>query len=158
MTVFAAEGAARTFDYQPGDVGIVPKNMGHFVENVGDEDVEMLEIFRADEFRDFSLFQWYVCFSSFSPSFSSVIIFVFFFELGFEWSGCGCDDRSMADVEWCHRLGETPRQMVVDTLFKGDKEAGKKFLEKIEDAGKDEITLPPKGYDQTDTNEGEEDL
>lgn len=58
VTVFGAEGAARTFDYQAGDVGIVPKNMGHFVENVGDEDVEMLEIFRADEFRDFSLFQW----------------------------------------------------------------------------------------------------
>jgi oxalate decarboxylase/phosphoglucose isomerase-like protein (cupin superfamily) len=39
-------------------VGIVPKNMGHFVENIGDEPLEMLEIFRADEFRDFSLFQW----------------------------------------------------------------------------------------------------
>ena len=44
--------------YVPGDVGIVPRNMGHFVENIGDEPIEMLEIFRADEFRDFSLFQW----------------------------------------------------------------------------------------------------
>ncbi|KAK1976767.1 oxalate decarboxylase family bicupin [Colletotrichum cereale] len=58
VTIFASEGNARTFDYVPGDVGIVPKNMGHFVENIGDEPVEMLEIFRADEFRDFSLFQW----------------------------------------------------------------------------------------------------
>lgn len=58
ITIFAAEGQARTFDYMPGDVGIVPRNMGHFVENIGDEPVEMLEIFRADEFRDFSLFQW----------------------------------------------------------------------------------------------------
>lgn len=58
VTVFAAEGTARTFDYLPGDVGVVPKNMGHFVENIGDEPVEMLEIFRADEFRDFSLFEW----------------------------------------------------------------------------------------------------
>ncbi|KAM4058652.1 cupin domain-containing protein [Hirsutella rhossiliensis] len=58
ITVFAAEGNARTFDYMPGDVGIVPKNMGHFVENIGDEPLEMLEIFRADRFRDFSLFQW----------------------------------------------------------------------------------------------------
>lgn len=32
--------------------------MGHFVENIGDEPVEMLEVFKADEFRDFSLFQW----------------------------------------------------------------------------------------------------
>ncbi|KAI1433311.1 oxalate decarboxylase family bicupin [Xylaria sp. CBS 124048] len=58
VTIFAAEGTARTFDYVPGDVGIVPRNMGHFVENIGDEPIEMLEVFRADEFRDFSLFQW----------------------------------------------------------------------------------------------------
>ncbi|KAK3363222.1 oxalate decarboxylase [Lasiosphaeria hispida] len=58
VTVFASSGTARTFDYTPGDVGIVPANMGHFVENIGDEPVEMLEVFRADEFRDFSLFQW----------------------------------------------------------------------------------------------------
>lgn len=36
--------------------------------------------------------------------------------------------------------------MVADTLFKGDKEAGERFLKKIEDAGKDEITQPPKEY------------
>ena len=58
VTVFAAEGNARTFNYVPGDVGIVPRNMGHFVENIGDEPLEMLEIFRTDEFRDISLFQW----------------------------------------------------------------------------------------------------
>lgn len=58
VTVFGSAGSARTFDYVPGDVGIVPKNMGHFVENIGDEPLEMLEIFRADEFRDLSLFQW----------------------------------------------------------------------------------------------------
>ncbi|KAJ8128668.1 hypothetical protein O1611_g4968 [Lasiodiplodia mahajangana] len=58
VTIFGAQGTARTFDYVPGDVGIVPRNMGHFVENIGDEPIEMLEVFKADEFRDFSLFQW----------------------------------------------------------------------------------------------------
>jgi oxalate decarboxylase family bicupin protein len=59
VTIFASSGIARTFDYQAGDVGIVPKNMGHFIENLSDEeDVEVLEIFRADKFQDFSLFQW----------------------------------------------------------------------------------------------------
>jgi oxalate decarboxylase family bicupin protein len=59
VTVFAAEGNARTFDYVAGDVSIVPRNMGHFVENLSDDEpIEMLEIFRADEFQDFSLFQW----------------------------------------------------------------------------------------------------
>jgi len=59
VTIFAAEGNARTFDYQAGDVGVIPKNMGHFIENLSDdEDVEVLEIFRADKFKDFSLFNW----------------------------------------------------------------------------------------------------
>ncbi|KAF2263684.1 Bicupin, oxalate decarboxylase/oxidase [Lojkania enalia] len=59
VTIFAAEGNARTFDYQAGDVGIVPRNMGHFIENLSDnEPLEVLEIFRADKFQDFSLFQW----------------------------------------------------------------------------------------------------
>ena len=59
VTVFAAEGNARTFDYMAGDVGIVPRNMGHFIENLSDDEpLEVLELFRADRFQDFSLFQW----------------------------------------------------------------------------------------------------
>ena len=55
---FAAAGAARTFNYVAGDVGIVPKNNAHFVENIGDEPIEMLEMFRAPKFEDFSTEQW----------------------------------------------------------------------------------------------------
>ncbi|MCJ1444105.1 MAG: hypothetical protein MMC23_004605 [Stictis urceolatum] len=95
VTIFAAEGTARTFDYVPGDVGIVPRNMGHFVENIGDEPIEMLEIFRADEFRDFSLFQW---------------------------------------------MGETPKKLVIDHLFKDDKKGGEKFWDEVKEAQKDPIT------------------
>ncbi|KAJ5475382.1 Oxalate decarboxylase OxdC [Penicillium diatomitis] len=59
VTIFAAEGNARTFNYMAGDVGIVPRNMGHFIENLSDDEpLEVLEIFRADKFQDFSLFQW----------------------------------------------------------------------------------------------------
>ncbi|KAF2471204.1 Bicupin, oxalate decarboxylase/oxidase [Lindgomyces ingoldianus] len=59
VTIFAAEGNARTFDYMAGDVGVVPKNMGHFIENLSNnEPLEVLEIFRAEKFEDFSLFQW----------------------------------------------------------------------------------------------------
>ncbi|KAL2834095.1 Bicupin, oxalate decarboxylase/oxidase [Aspergillus pseudoustus] len=98
VTIFAAEGNARTFDYVAGDVGIVPKNMGHFIENLSDEEeVEVLEIFRADRFRDFSLLQW---------------------------------------------LGETPRRMVAEHLFEGDKEAAREFLKSVEDAEKDPIRGP----------------
>jgi oxalate decarboxylase len=58
MTVFAASGKARTFDYQAGDVGYVPFAMGHYVENTGDEALVFLEMFRSDHFADVSLNQW----------------------------------------------------------------------------------------------------
>lgn len=58
MTVFAAEGKARTFDYQAGDVGYVPMAMSHFIENTGSEPLRFLELFRAPRFEDVSLAQW----------------------------------------------------------------------------------------------------
>ena len=58
MTVFAAEGRARTFDYRAGDVGYVPFAMGHYIENTGDETLRFLEMFRSDRFADVSLHQW----------------------------------------------------------------------------------------------------
>ncbi len=58
MTVFAAEGNARSFDYQSRDVGYVPFAMGHHIENTGDEPLRFLEMFRSDRFTDVSLRQW----------------------------------------------------------------------------------------------------
>jgi oxalate decarboxylase len=58
MSVFAAEGAARTFDFQAGDVGYVPMSMSHFIENTGDEPLRFLELFRAPRYMDVSLAQW----------------------------------------------------------------------------------------------------
>jgi oxalate decarboxylase len=58
MTVFASAGKARTFDYQAGDVGYVPFAMGHYIENVGNEMLRFLEIFRSPRFADVSLNQW----------------------------------------------------------------------------------------------------
>jgi oxalate decarboxylase len=58
MTVFAAEGRARTFDYRAGDVGYVPFAMGHYVENTGAGTLRFLEMFRSDRFADVSLNQW----------------------------------------------------------------------------------------------------
>jgi oxalate decarboxylase len=58
MTVFAAQGNARTFDYRAGDVGYVPKSMPHFVENTGSGPLRFLELFNAPRFMDVSLAQW----------------------------------------------------------------------------------------------------
>lgn len=58
MTVFASDGNARTFDFQAGDVGAVPRPMGHYVENTGTGTLRFLELFRSDHYADVSLAQW----------------------------------------------------------------------------------------------------
>ena len=58
MSVFASGGKARTFNYQAGDVGYIPAEMAHYVENLGDEPLLFLELFRSPRFADFSLNQW----------------------------------------------------------------------------------------------------
>ena len=58
MTVFPSGGKARTFSYLGGDVGYVPFAMGHCIENIGDEPVRFLEMFRGSYFADLSLNQW----------------------------------------------------------------------------------------------------
>ncbi|HEX3718812.1 MAG TPA: cupin domain-containing protein [Verrucomicrobiae bacterium] len=58
MTVFFNGGKARTADFKPGDVGCVPKTMGHYVENTGETDLIFLEMFKANRFEDLSLSEW----------------------------------------------------------------------------------------------------
>jgi oxalate decarboxylase len=58
LTVFAAEGKARTFDFRAGDVGSVPFAMGHYVENTGPGPLRYLEMFATERFQDLSLNQW----------------------------------------------------------------------------------------------------
>lgn len=58
MTVFDTGNLARTFDYRAGDVGYVPKAMGHYVENTGDTTMRFLAIFRSPRYENVSLTQW----------------------------------------------------------------------------------------------------
>jgi oxalate decarboxylase/phosphoglucose isomerase-like protein (cupin superfamily) len=51
MTVFNTGPNAMTMDFNPGDVGYVKRNLGHYVENVGDTYMQFIELFRAS--RDF---------------------------------------------------------------------------------------------------------
>ncbi|EPS96177.1 Bicupin oxalate decarboxylase/oxidase [Fomitopsis schrenkii] len=57
VTIFTVQ-ATRTYNFVAGDVMIVPRNCGHYIENIGDEPIEMLEIFKAPKFEEFSLNQW----------------------------------------------------------------------------------------------------
>ncbi len=58
MTVFFNGAKARTADFNAGDVGYVPKTLGHYIENTGETDLIFLEMFKADRFQDLSLSDW----------------------------------------------------------------------------------------------------
>jgi oxalate decarboxylase len=56
--VHARQQRTRTVDFNANDVGFVPSNAGHYVENTGGTDLVFLETFATDEFMDVSLNQW----------------------------------------------------------------------------------------------------
>jgi oxalate decarboxylase len=58
MTVFSAGPNAVTQDFAPGDIGYVLRGNGHYIKNVGDTDLQFLEIFRSSYFADVSLSDW----------------------------------------------------------------------------------------------------
>ncbi|KAI5789433.1 RmlC-like cupin domain-containing protein [Pyronema domesticum] len=58
MSVFVAPSSARTFDFNPGDVGYVPQASSHYVENIGDTDLIFLEVLKQKKFTDVSAGQW----------------------------------------------------------------------------------------------------
>ncbi len=58
MSVFLSGGTARTFDFQAGDVGVVPIVAGHYVQNIGDEKLIFVEVFKHPEYSDISARKW----------------------------------------------------------------------------------------------------
>jgi oxalate decarboxylase len=58
MTVFNTGPKAVTMDFNPGDVGYVKRSNGHYIKNVGDTDLQFLEVFKSTYFADVSLSEW----------------------------------------------------------------------------------------------------
>ena len=58
MTVFFPVDNARTVDFHANDIGYVPSNAGHYIENTSNTDAVFLEMFATDIFKDVSLNQW----------------------------------------------------------------------------------------------------
>jgi oxalate decarboxylase len=58
MGVFAANNNIRTKDFHAGDVGYVPRAMGHYIENTGNRDLVFLEVFRSSYYSSISFSQW----------------------------------------------------------------------------------------------------
>ncbi|TDZ25925.1 putative oxalate decarboxylase [Colletotrichum orbiculare MAFF 240422] len=58
-TVFIGSGAARTFDFAPGDTAAFPDNSGHYIENTSEtEDLVWIELYKSDRVVDVPLTQW----------------------------------------------------------------------------------------------------
>jgi oxalate decarboxylase len=58
MTVFDTGPNALTMDFNAGDIGYVRRNLGHYVENVGDTDMQFIGVFRAPHYEEVSLSNW----------------------------------------------------------------------------------------------------
>jgi oxalate decarboxylase len=58
ITLFAAVGNARTMDFNAGDIGYIPKSMGHYIENTGTADLRFLETFKSSYYASISLSDW----------------------------------------------------------------------------------------------------
>ncbi len=58
MTVFDATSKARTFNYRAGDVGFVPRTMGHYIENIGTTTLRCINVFNTPKYKDVSLNNW----------------------------------------------------------------------------------------------------
>ena len=58
MTVFNTGPNANTAEFQPGDIGYVPKSLGHYIENIGDTDLVFMTVFKTARYEEISLSDW----------------------------------------------------------------------------------------------------
>jgi oxalate decarboxylase len=58
VTVFASHGHARTEEFGVGDIAYVPQGFGHYIENIGTEDLRLLLVFNAGEYKALDLADW----------------------------------------------------------------------------------------------------
>jgi oxalate decarboxylase len=58
MAVFAGGENIRTKDFRVGDVGYIPRSMGHYIENTGNDDLVFLEMFASSYYSSISFSQW----------------------------------------------------------------------------------------------------
>jgi oxalate decarboxylase len=58
MTVFGSHGRARTETFGMGDVGYVPQGYGHYIENTGDDTLEVLIVLNNGLYQSISITDW----------------------------------------------------------------------------------------------------
>ena len=58
MGVFNTGPNVNTNNFKAGDIGYIRRNLGHYIKNVGTDDLVFLEIFRASAYEDITLTDW----------------------------------------------------------------------------------------------------
>ena len=58
MTVFGSGGRARTDAFGKFDVGYVPPGYGHYIENTGSDDLDVLVVFNSGTYESISVTAW----------------------------------------------------------------------------------------------------
>jgi oxalate decarboxylase len=58
MTVFNTGPKAVTKDFRAGDLVVVKKSFGHYVQNTGTTDAQFLAVFKTSEYQEVSLSDW----------------------------------------------------------------------------------------------------
>jgi oxalate decarboxylase len=58
MTLFGSHGRARTDEFGAGDVGYVPQGYGHYIENTGSDELQLLAVFNNGTYEAISLTGW----------------------------------------------------------------------------------------------------
>ncbi|MGH6736465.1 MAG: cupin domain-containing protein [Methyloceanibacter sp.] len=58
MTVFGSHGRARTDQFGVGDVGYVPQGYGHYIENTGKDDLEVIVVLNNGTYQSISITAW----------------------------------------------------------------------------------------------------
>jgi oxalate decarboxylase len=58
MTVFDAGPRAQTMNFNAGDLAVVKRNQGHYIQNIGTTDLQFIAVFKAAEYQEVSLTDW----------------------------------------------------------------------------------------------------
>jgi oxalate decarboxylase len=58
MGVFNTGPNVLTMDFNPGDIGYAKRNFGHYVQNVGDTELQFFAVFRTPQYEEISLSDW----------------------------------------------------------------------------------------------------
>ena len=58
VTVFNTGPKAVTADFKPGDIWYIKKSLGHYVENTGSDEFQVISVYKSDRFAEVSLSDW----------------------------------------------------------------------------------------------------